>query len=238
MKFLFLNLWNGQLLEELRAFLSQVGQEQDILCFQEATTEEVRKVCRDLLPHYQEYVAIKGTDVTGVYAQATYVHPRFTVTEVTELLQTEAAVGLALSLRVTAGKRSYTVINLHGVSRAYVNGKGLTNDEKSDFPVRVRQFEIIRDFARTQGDTVIIGGDFNVLPQTHSIEMFQEAGYRDLIKEYHIPTTRNDLAWKNYPKPYFFSDYVFTSPTVQVHRFEVLDRVEVSDHLPLLLEID
>jgi len=236
MKLLYLNLWYGQLFEELKHFLAAVGSDVDVLCFQEVT-EETRERCRSLFPRYQEYLAVRGVNLFDTYSLATYVHPDFRVTGVATLLLDQPEAGLVLSLDVENAGKSCTIMNVHGVSRAYQNGQPLVTDEKRDFPVRIKQFETIRDFVQTKGDHVIIGGDFNVLPETASIRMFQEAGYRNLIKEYRIPTTRNALAWKNHPTHYLFSDYVFTGKTIEVQQFSVPDQVTVSDHLPLVLEV-
>jgi endonuclease/exonuclease/phosphatase family metal-dependent hydrolase len=67
--------------------------------------------------------------------------------------------------------------------------------------------------------------------------MFEENGYRDLIKEYKISTTRNRLAWEMYPdNKQLFSDYVFLSPGITINNFSVPDN-EISDHLPMILEV-
>lgn len=77
-----------------------------------------------------------------------------------------------------------------------------------------------------------------MLPEAESIQAFAKAGYRDLIHEYKIPTTRNHFSWDLYPNaPYLFSDYVFIDPAIQVKSFSV-PNVEVSDHLPMILEIE
>lgn len=67
--------------------------------------------------------------------------------------------------------------------------------------------------------------------------MFEKNGYKDLIKDYKIPTTRNKVAWKMYPdNPQLYSDYVFVSSGIEVKSFSVIEN-EISDHLPLILEI-
>ena len=81
-----------------------------------------------------------------------------------------------------------------------------------------------------------MGGDFNLFPDTKSLELIREAGFRDLIQEFSISTTRNRYAWEKYPTKYLFSDYVFVSSSLTVQSFEV-PTVEVSDHLPMIVEI-
>ena len=65
---------------------------------------------------------------------------------------------------------------------------------KLDTPVRLRQSKLILDFLKDKVGSKIIGGDFNLLPETRSVEMFEKAGYRNLIKEFGIKNTRNKFA--------------------------------------------
>jgi endonuclease/exonuclease/phosphatase family metal-dependent hydrolase len=84
----------------------------------------------------------------------------------------------------------------------------------------------------------IIGGDFNLLPETKSAQMFEENDYRSLIKEFRIRTTRNRLAWELYPNDkQYYADYVFVSPGVNVKEFSVPEN-EISDHLALILRVE
>lgn len=83
----------------------------------------------------------------------------------------------------------------------------------------------------------IIVGDFNLLPETESLKIIGE-GMRNLIGEFNIARTRSNLS------PFFgkkefqkFADYTLATPDVKVLDFKVLE-VEVSDHLPMILEFD
>ena len=60
-----------------------------------------------------------------------------------------------------------------------------------------------------------------------------EQHLRNLTREYAVTSTRSS----HYSKNGKFADYIFTSADVRVLDFHVLED-EVSDHLPLLLEID
>ena len=97
----------------------------------------------------------------------------------------------------------------------------------------LKQSQIIKDFlAKRREKKQIVCGDFNLLPNTESMGML-EVGMRNLIKEFNIPTTRN----KNYERAEKHADYVLISPTVGVKNFRAVD-IEVSDHLPLMLEFE
>ena len=116
-----------------------------------------------------------------------------------------------------------TVINFHGLW----NGKG-----KTDSDDRIAQSEKILSFMKGLSTDTILCGDFNLLPNTKSLKMFEESGYKNLISEYGITSTRTS----HYTKPERFADYVFISQSITPKHFEVLPE-EVSDHAALLLEI-
>ena len=121
--------------------------------------------------------------------------------------------------------------NIHGKARP---------GHKLDTPTRLRQSKVIINFFKDKHGPKIIGGDFNLLPETKSVQMFEEAGYKNLIKDYKIKTTRNMLAWgtlKKSEEKQCFADYVFTSSDVKVKSFEVPD-IKISDHLPLILSFE
>ncbi len=117
-----------------------------------------------------------------------------------------------------------TVINFHGLW----NGKGKTDSDE-----RILQSENIVRFIEQLNGEVVLNGDFNLLLDTDSIKILEEAGLRNLIREYGIISTRTSY----YTKPEKFADYTFVSDGVKVIDFRVLT-TEVSDHSPLLLEIE
>jgi hypothetical protein len=141
------------------------------------------------------------------------------------------------------GFASYIILKKSGktINLLDVHGKVLPGD-KNDTPIRLKQSETIIDFMKDKEGSKIIGGDFNLNPDTKSVAMFEEAGYRNLIKDFDIKNTRNEISWKQfqddpgYIKQYF-ADYVFVSKDVKVNKFEVR-YMEISDHLPLILDFE
>jgi hypothetical protein len=113
---------------------------------------------------------------------------------------------------------------------------------KLDNPDRIRQSEEILEAVKDFSKPVIIGGDFNLMPDTKSIKIFEDRGYRNLIKEFDIKNTRNEVSWGQFNEQpdfekQYFADYCFISPGVKVKNFEVPYN-EVSDHLPLILDFE
>ena len=239
MKVLFLNLWHGKLREPLRQFLGE-QESVDVFCFQEASRTE--NALPKFLETYQKFTFDKTVDEAVHFSQAIYARRDWLVTESVEFFREDNEAGAALSLTVISPDgKTYTLLNLHGAARMYKDNVWQTHDDKKDFPARLRQSQVLLEFSERQNAPTIIGGDFNVSPDTESIELFRRAGYRDLIREYAIPTTRNHFSWDRFPESpkehYLYSDYALTSPTIVVKSFSVPD-VEVSDHLPMILEVE
>jgi endonuclease/exonuclease/phosphatase family metal-dependent hydrolase len=137
--------------------------------------------------------------------------------------------GLGIYTQVGDGAGKMHICNLHGIAKP---------GDKLDTPQRLRQSKALIDFFDSLDGRKIIGGDFNLSPDTDSIRSFEEHGYINLIKEFGIRTTRNRLAWELYPdNKQYHSDYVLISPDVKVRAFEVPNN-EVSDHLPLILDVE
>ena len=116
-----------------------------------------------------------------------------------------------------------TVLNFHGLW----NGRGKTDSDE-----RIEQSKNVINFITQLTTPVVLCGDFNLLPDTESIKMFERGGLRNLIRENGITSTRTSL----YTKPEKFADYIFVSPEITVKDFTVLSD-EVSDHAPLSIEI-
>lgn len=117
-----------------------------------------------------------------------------------------------------------TVINFHGLW----NGKGKTDTED-----RILQSKNILAFVKKLKGEYVLCGDFNLLPDTESINLFESGGLRNLIKEHKISSTRTSF----YLKSEKHADYAFVTKGLKAMDFKVLPD-EVSDHSPLLIEVE
>lgn len=249
MKLISLNIWGGKVSEPLVAFIKKHASDVDVFCLQEVlkggsgkTTREEMKNCYDLigsiLPNHTGYFSgygeggyysesLKGLDFD--YGVACFVRKDLeqSVIGSVTLYDLEAkwgdydgrfAAGASLAVKVS----DYAVVNVHGLWQGSM---------KKDSEARFEQSKRILNLANKTGGKKIICGDFNLEPNTKSIEMIEGLPTRNLIKEYGITSTRSS----HYKKELKFADYMLVSPDLNVVDFKVLPD-EVSDHLPLYLE--
>ena len=129
----------------------------------------------------------------------------------------------------------YVKIETTNGVRVILNFHGLWNGiSKEDFPERIIQSENIIKFLKSISDPSILCGDFNLEPDTKSLQMIEEVGLRNLIKEFNISTTRSSMYTKTSSR---FADYTFLSPGITVNDFKIMPD-EVSDHLAMYLDFD
>lgn len=252
MKLITLNTWGGTIYDPIVRFIAE-NADTDIFCLQEVFHTEsdqtvierearadLFKALTALLPDHVGYFAScqDGLQPGGVPADfhlqfglATFVKKSITVRSYYDMFvfrDKDACVGNDLR---TMGRNIQCLELLDsGVAWSIINFHGLWNGQgKSDTDDRISQSKKVREnYERLEGKRILCG-DFNLLPETESLRILGD-GMRDLIAEYGVSSTRSSL----YTKPLKLADYIFTSPEVEVERFEVLQD-EVSDHLPLLL---
>ncbi len=128
------------------------------------------------------------------------------------------------------GSTPHVVIHLHGLWQRVAPDVVAVTDGKQDNPDRIRQSERIAEYLRALTEPYVLVGDFNLLPDSLSIRILEDAGAKNLIRTHGITSTRTRF----YTKPGRFADYAFTGPGVCLDSFAVLSD-EVSDHAPLYL---
>ena len=227
MDLVFLNTWDGQLHDELREYVHELRQSTDVFCFQEAHTTNQSAYDDLLFEGYDKYYSEKHQPNLEL-ANVMYVRKGIEVIRSGSLLNEGSDIGFANFVVLKQGNTETSVCNVHGIPHP---------GHKLDTPDRIEQSTVLLDhFA--QDERVVIGGDFNLLPEARSVKIFEERGYRNLIAEYAIQSTRNHFSLDAYPdNPQYFADYVFTSPAIGVVDFSVPSDI-VSDHQSLRVSIE
>jgi len=226
MRIIFLNVWQGEAGEVIWDFINKEKENTDVFVFME-TSDDFKNKCGNILNNFYHVEALKQAN-DNEYLLATYVNKDIKILKSNTILENDFNIGYGLYTKVLINNKILNLMNVHGAPQP---------GDKLDNPKRIEQSNKIIDFmAKTEG-LKIVGGDFNLESETDSVKMFEKNGYKNLISEYKIQTTRNNLAWEKYEIKQFFADYVFVSPDLNIKSFEV-PAIEVSDHLPLILEIE
>lgn len=227
---LFLNIWHSKQENKVNDFLINQAATTDVICLQEAE-KFTNSIAQTLLPDFNFFGAKTKfySDNISQFDQVTLVRKTFK-SQSLELFRDNPIMGLGIKTSIETPHGQIDLLNYHGITYH-------PTDDKMDNLQRIAQSENIISEAKNWTGIKILGGDFNVESKTKSIEMFETSGYVDLIKKFNVKTTRNELAWKNYEKKLLFSDYIFVDPTVKVKSL-TLPNIDVSDHLPMILEID
>lgn len=234
MRIIFLNSWYGKAGEAFFDFIKAQKSFCDIFCFSEVQPELYSDLERNLLNFKGEYLSDGKRELLGyIYGQAVFFKKSFVKINSSKLnlfKQVINDMGNLQYLRLQTGTQTLNVANVHGKARP---------GHKLDTPARIKQSQKIIDFMKNKKGPRIIGGDFNLMPDTNSVKMFEDAGYKNLIKEFDIKETRNKLTWDQFPndEKQHFADYLFVSKDVKVKNFQV-PKVLISDHLPLILDFD
>ncbi len=255
MKLITLNTWGGRAGRDLLlSFFPKYEQETDVFCLQEiwsaphdhlegystagkplTNADVATRIMQDIcgtLSNFKEYFRPHFTDHYGIM---TMVNKKIRVQDEGEVyVHKEKGYFPKDDLGKHARNIQWLKLENDGKLFAIINFHGLWNGQgKGDSDDRILQSQNIINFLKTIQGEYILCGDFNLLPDTQSLKMFEEFGLRNLIKEYGITSTRTSF----YKPEVRYADYVFVSPGVKVNDFRVLPD-EVSDHNALMLDFD
>lgn len=242
MKLITLNIWGGHVLNPLLEFI-QAHQDIDIFCLQEVyhqapykVSDEDREVSLNIFSELgnllPDHIGFFRPTVNQSYGLGLFVKKSIDVLDEGDITihhnPTYKGTGPTHSrnlqwLTCRYHDQTYSIFNVHGLW----NGMGKTDSEE-----RLAQSQRIKMFMEGIDTSKILCGDFNLRPDTQSLEML-EHDMLNLIKSHKVTSTRTSL----YPKDEKFADYILVSKDVAVNQFSVLTH-EVSDHAPLLLEFE
>lgn len=256
MKLISLNTWGGKIYQPLINFIGENAKDTDIFCFQEIfdTTSNLTEVLEyrvnllkeisKILRNHKGYFApcIDNYLVGSFQKQFTDFNLSSGLTIfINKSLKVESSGDFFLFRKKndhnlgdfnTMPKNAQYIIFLSEKKKFVIcNVHGLWNTQgKQDLPSRIEQSQKIKNFLDNQTGEKILCGDFNLALNTQSVKILEE-NMINLIKKYNIQTTRN----KHFPGTEKFADYTFVSPDVKVIDFQV-PNIEISDHLPIILE--
>lgn len=253
MKLITLNTWGGRAgKDKVLSFFEKYKKEADIFCLQEilsASYRHLEGVAAGGIPLKNDGIMTSGLqDISKVLSDhISYFRPHLMndyglMMAVNKSLEVIAEGELFVYkekghipdgdvgnharniqfVTIMADGRPITIINFHGLW----NGKG-----KTDTDDRIKQSTNIVNFINALDSECVLCGDFNLLPETKSVKIIEDAKLRNLIKEYGVKSTRTSF----YTKPDKHADYIFVSEGISVRDFKVLPE-EVSDHSALMLE--
>lgn len=261
MKIVSLNIWGAHQGEIFYNYIRELSKDTDIFCFQEVFKADSpapkeysgfrmygTKELNEILPDYNLYYEVKSSGYPDPenkrvqwpleFGLAVFVKNNINVEKyLSDSLANSLDIGApqieglvkvqGLSLEFSGKK--INLVNIHGMSRP---------GEKVDSPARLEQSKKLLKFCeKFDRSPFVICGDFNLNPDTESIYMLEEK-FRNLIKEFKIENTRNEISWgKHGNVKQHFADFTFVSKEIKVKNFEVPYNL-VSDHLPMLIKIE
>lgn len=249
MKVVSLNTWGGRINDSLLAFVRDRAASTHIFCLQEVLSGGYGKTPRGEMKSGFEDISASLPDHTGYffeYGEGGYYSESLAKADFKYGIACFVRKGLKQSFgggatlydldrtwsdysgRFAAGTsmavlvEDYVIVNVHGMWQGSI---------KEDTEAKLEQSKKILELANMFAGKRIICGDFNLLPHTKSIQMIADK-YANLIDQYRVTDTRGPL----YSKELRYSDYMFTDPLIKVDSFEV-PAIEVSDHLPLIMDV-
>ena len=243
MNIITLNTWGGRIKEPIFDFFKEKNKETDIFCLQEiyhsAKGKETNpKYTEDNLDLFNDLTEIlKETHdgyfnpaVSDYYGLASFIKKEIKIKDKGEII---IHPGIEKNYQQHARNMQYFIIDHNNKDFLICNLHGLWNGQgKTDTEDRLNQSNNIKLFLDKRSENIILCGDFNLLPETKSIQIL-ENNLINLIKVHNIKSTRSSF----YKKPLKHADYIFVGSNIKVNKFEVLQD-EISDHLPLRLDFE
>jgi len=246
-KLINLNIWWGRLSDKLLDFIKKKNNKIDIFCFQEVFRWGYNKYHEDMenIDNIDPYILEKIRDILSeynyifcsyhewIYGTIIFVKKNLEIIEdwhvnIYENKEFPNPLNKDLDhtrtmqwIRIKYKNKNYLIMNLHW---------HWTWKNKLDTKERIEQSQNILNFTEKSKVAKVICWDFNLLPNTKSIQMLW-IKFENLISKNQILWTRTSY----YKKSEKYADYIFTSKKIEDIEFSVLTE-EVSDHAILQLE--
>ncbi|OGD84339.1 hypothetical protein A2165_00100 [Candidatus Curtissbacteria bacterium RBG_13_40_7] len=247
-KFIQINIYKGKWLDDLLDYL--LRESPDFVSVQEITSgctnyyndknadlfEIIKsKLNYDGIFHIDfEVLEPKGTFGNGVFSRhkiidktvLTLKDPRVLTIEETE----DDSVFASLPRHMLDARCNFNGKTIHAMS-----WHGTWTAPPHDTDVTLKQAQMVADYLKSLKEPFILGGDLNAVPQSKTVGLFNKVT-NNLMMGSGILETTNLKVHKIAPRG-FLVDYIFTSNHFRLKRLTV-PRVTVSDHLPVVAELE
>jgi endonuclease/exonuclease/phosphatase family metal-dependent hydrolase len=259
MKILTLNCWGGIQGQTFFDYIKDMKSEVDIFCLQEVYNSinppnilgtvyerhllkaELKDILKNYTCYYRESVYNANmagtTDFNLSYGLCTFVKNKYLkhlFDEGDVIVYGSKNKGLSFrfptprNMQYLRFRKNNQILNLYNFHGIWISKYG-----KMDHDVRDVQSKNIINFINNVDGSIVLTGDFNLLPNTHALlSIEKELNLDNLNTKYNIKSTRSKLYNKKCP----FADYTLVSSDIMINSYEV-PYCEVSDHLPMILDI-
>ena len=174
-------------------------------------------------------MAEQGNEIISRYpiieASNHFFHKNYQIfRDTTDFRKTDHARAVVVAI-VEINNQKLRLLNIHGIWN-----EGKIGDERT-----IKECEYLLSLIEDHTIPTIIVGDFNLNPQSKSIEILNKK-LTNLIEKYNIKSTRPtvkdglDVGGR-------VDDYIFVNDKIKVNNFEV-KQIDVSDHYPLILDFE
>ena len=131
---------------------------------------------------------------------------------------------LSAIVKLPSGKK-FKIINVHGIWNADNMG-----DQRT-----IKQSEFIINEFKKDGIPTIVCGDFNLVPESESVKMFDHY-FVNLVNENGVKTTR-PVVDDGLDRGDEVVDYILVSQGIKINDYKVMESA-ATDHYPLILDFD
>ena len=175
------------------------------------------------------------------FGEAVFFKPSFTLLQKTEIwlkpyaelatldgFDSEEFPKSVLSVTLEKDGKKFDVLSAHLAWSATAD----------DTPEKLQQARLFVEYMKTLRRPFILSGDFNVAPDTKVVSMI-DAFARNLTRENNLTNTMNLRNHRDkerlITKGGVAVDYIYVSKEWNVNKFELLEKLDLSDHLGLYL---
>jgi endonuclease/exonuclease/phosphatase family metal-dependent hydrolase len=108
-----------------------------------------------------------------------------------------------------------------------------------DEPYKLEQGKVLYEYVKNLTEPFVLSGDFNVTPDSQIVRWIDELGVNHAVKHGITNTLNGNLhrAKVLFPKG-LAVDFLYTSPSLQVTDFTLIDTPDLSDHYGLAITIE